>query len=198
MKDTKLKFTELPTAEDNNSVWIQESEPTVGSYVYCSKPIMMLIDGKTSETRNVYWDNSVELRDGNILVMEDGKILAITKKEATVPAETPEETPIETKKEEMENKNITLAEGEIPAETPAASDAPVESTPEDKKEETSQDVMSLVKPMFDEVYKKIAELQTMIETMGATEETDETELKKDTKLSSVSSLTAFINDMKKK
>lgn len=76
----EIKLTEVQVATGKIFV---NGEIAVGTMVYCSEPTRILIDGKDSIIQYPYWNTTVELTDGNVLSLVDGKIVAITKKENT-------------------------------------------------------------------------------------------------------------------
>lgn len=207
-KMKKNRFEKVATA-DGCEVFV-DGAVAVDSYVYSAYPTVQLIDGKRSEIQNPVWDPIIELADGTILTLEDGKIVVVEQKAAsaepastdTTPAAdvTPapaETTQAKTETEKEMNTNETKLADAIPAETPAqGTPANDNSAPAaDDAKQDNEAIMAIVKPMFDEVYKKIAELQTMIESADAApaddQQMDATKLSNQ-RASSVESLVAFL------
>lgn len=129
----------------------------------------------------------IKLADGSFLLLEDGKVVG--KKAALaddVAKEDEKENPSDVKPEDKAADNASpedskdkVDESAAPAKTeekkdetaPVTEDSGDVDSPEDDEKEM-QKVMSLVKPMFDEVYKQMAEIKTMVETMGSTSKPD--------------------------
>lgn len=58
-----------------------DGDIAIDSYVYCNKPQKVLINDQVTEMKYPYWNPIVELEDGTILELADGKIVNIKAKE---------------------------------------------------------------------------------------------------------------------
>lgn len=95
------KFAEVKTA-GGDSFFI-DGEIAIDSFVYQSHNSIVLIDGKQSTIQYPIWDNIIELEDGTILTIVDGKILEIGQKEEVVDTtvEASETSEVEIENEEF-------------------------------------------------------------------------------------------------
>lgn len=123
-------------------------------------------------------DGEYPMADGSILVIKDGQIAEVTPVKEEKPTE---DKPVEEK----------MADA-IPVDAPVADVAPVEEAKIDEAQ-----IMAIVQPKLDEIYKLLAELKTQVEA-DATEDVteDATEMKK-TKMSSQLDLVGFFTALQK-
>lgn len=76
---SKQKYDAIKRAQ-NNDLYVS-GELKVGSYVYYSIPQIVLIGEEEKELRSPIWENSVELADGRVLQLENGKVVEIITKQ---------------------------------------------------------------------------------------------------------------------
>lgn len=107
MKNKSRKFESVDTA-DGGKIFL-ESEVAVDAYVYCDEPYIQLIDGKKSEVRSPVWEPIIELTDGRILNLENGKIVEIKQKETSAAAEDEALSSDKNKNQEMNKTKNELA-----------------------------------------------------------------------------------------
>lgn len=98
---SKQKFEEVTTASGNKL--FVDGTVAVDTYVYSAESQVILVDGKQSTIQYPIWNEIIELKDGTILTIADGKILEIGKKDETVSTEVP----VENKKINKTNTNMT-------------------------------------------------------------------------------------------
>lgn len=77
----KHTYAAVKTAT-GEEIWV-DGELAVDSNVYCNEPTVLLINDQRSEIKYPVWTNIVELEDGKILTIAEGKIVQITQKEST-------------------------------------------------------------------------------------------------------------------
>jgi hypothetical protein len=146
-KMNKQKF-ERATLEDGTPIWISKME--VGAEVF-------VIDENME--KSPIFDGEHLLTTGEVVVTIDGKITEIKPKAEAEMAE--EKEVIEDEKEEIvEDKMVDEVIEELPTTTI-----------------DEQAVLAIIQPKLDEIYKVIAEIKSLIEVEGVSEEVIEDEMK---------------------
>jgi len=172
----KQKF-EMAKLKDGTPIWISES-----GEVY-------VIDENMEKVP--IFDGEHILTSGEIIATVNGKITE-RRKETEAEAEViSEEAP----------KDAVKCEEEVELAEPAEPIQPSETSSTDSGSQISkEDIVAIIKPLLDDIYSKIADLQTAIETAGAgdvIEDVVNPEDYKKSKMSAIDSYIAYINSTKK-
>lgn len=99
----KQTYAAVKTAS-GEEIWV-DGELAVDTNVYCNEPTVLLINDQRSEMKYPVWANIVELEDGKILTIAEGKIVEITQKETTS-TETSASGDTQTKQEQMSKQKF--------------------------------------------------------------------------------------------
>lgn len=131
----------------------------------------------------------IKTADGRILFVEDGKIISVKQAEETV-----SETTVTADVVVLEEgpKDEVLANEEVLADAPTEEVAPAAETP--KEESTKIDdaaIMAVVQPVIDDLVRRIADLQNMLESDNAEDVIEDIVMKKEEKMSAIDSLQTY-------